>query len=126
MHSVSIYQLSPYQGRKDSNMASKVSVKEESKLDRLIEHVMVHYRWIFVMFLLPVSFLYDIIFYLRNWIVFKLSSAPKKHLQKVQTVQRQVKKWHEEGGTKNMCTARPGMHLNIRMIRTSYGPYPII
>ena len=110
MHSASISQLSPYQGRKDSSMASKMSVKEESKLDKLIEHVMVHYRWIFVMFLLPVSFLYDIIFYLRNWIVFKLSSAPKKHLQKVQTVQRQVKKWHEEGSTKNMCTARPGMY----------------
>ena len=105
-------------------MAKNMAV-EESKLDKLIEHVMVHYRWIFVMFLLPVSFLYDIMFYLRNWIVFKLSSAPKKHLQKVQTVQRQVKKWHEEGSTKNMCTARPGMYLNIGIIRTSHRPYLI-
>ena len=98
-------------------MAKNMSIKEESKLDKLIEHVMVHYRWIFVMFLLPVSFLYDIMFYLRNWIVFKLSSAPKKHLQKVQAVQKQVRKWREEGSTKNMCTARPG----ILMIYISTG-----
>ena len=88
---------------------------EESKLDRLIEHVMVHYRWIFVMFLLPVSFLYDIMFYLRNWIVFKLSSAPKKHLQKVQNVQKQVRNWREAGGLKPMCTARPGAHITLLM-----------
>ena len=33
--------------------------------DALVEHIIVHYRWVFVMFLLPVSFLYDIYFYTR-------------------------------------------------------------
>ncbi len=86
-------------------------------MDAVIEHVMVHYRWVFVLFLLPVSFLYDIYFYLRNAIVFRLSSAPKKHLQKVQRVQAQVRKWRQEGERKPMCTARPGKDLIVTLLR---------
>ena len=56
----------------------------------LAEHIIVHYRFIFVMFLLPVSFLYDIWFYTRNKIVFAMSSAPTKHKEKVLGIQRQV------------------------------------
>jgi len=29
-------------------------------LDSIVEHVIVHYRWVFVMFLLPVSLAFDI------------------------------------------------------------------
>lgn len=76
--------------------------------DAFVEHVVVHYRWIFVMFLLPVSFLYDIYFFARNWIVFRMSSAPKKHLEKVRKVQSQVRAWKASGSDRPMCTARPG------------------
>ena len=55
-----------------------------------IEHVIVHYRFIFVMFLLPVSCLYDLWFYTRSKIVFALSSAPTRHKEKVAFVQQQV------------------------------------
>ena len=55
-----------------------------------LEHVIVHYRFIFVMFLLPVSCLYDLWFYTRSKIVFALSSAPDKHKEKVADVQHQV------------------------------------
>merc|ERR1711953_1126749 len=58
--------------------------------DSIVEHIIVHYRFIFVMFLLPVSFLYDIWFYTRNKIVFAMSSAPTKHKEKVLGIQRQV------------------------------------
>ena len=76
--------------------------------DGLIEHIIVHYRWIFVLFLLPVSFFYDIYFYTRNRIVFYFSSAPKKHLQKVQKIQEQVRERKDKQIDKPMCTARPG------------------
>ena len=59
-------------------------------IEPLAEHIIVHYRFIFVMFLLPVSFLYDIWFYTRNKIVFAMSSAPTKHKEKVLGIQRQV------------------------------------
>ena len=77
-------------------------------MDRLIEHVIINYRWIFVLFLLPISLFYDIYFYARNFIVFKLNSAPKKHNEKVRNVQRQVREWADSGSTRPMCTARPG------------------
>lgn len=58
---------------------------------RGLEYILMNYRWIFVcLFLLPVSVVYDVWYYLRNYIIFKLNSAPKKHDQKVQEVQRQV------------------------------------
>ncbi len=56
-----------------------------------LEHILIHYRWIFVcLFLLPLSVSYDIYIYLRAWIVFKMNSAPHKHDEKVKEVQRQV------------------------------------
>lgn len=57
-----------------------------------MEYILVNYRWIFVIFfLMPVSVLYDLYFYIRNWIVFRLNSAPHKHDEKVEDVRRQVK-----------------------------------
>lgn len=60
------------------------------KSDNLIEHILINYRWIFVLFLLPISFIYDLYFYIRSWYVFKVNSAPKKHHDKVRYVQKQV------------------------------------
>jgi len=76
--------------------------------DSIVEHVIVHYRWVFVMFLLPVSAVYDLWYYTRNKIVFALSSAPSKHKEKVANIQKQVREYHTTGSGKGMCTARPG------------------
>ena len=77
-------------------------------MDSVVEHIIVHYRFIFVMFLLPVSFIYDIWFWARNKMVFAMSSAPTKHKEKVADIQRQVREYHARGEGKGMCTARPG------------------
>ncbi|CAH1153510.1 unnamed protein product [Phaedon cochleariae] len=77
--------------------------------DNLVEYILVHYRWVFVcLFLLPVSFVFNIWLYLRNWLVLKLSSAPQQHNNKVKHVQKQVLNWDENGRKTKMCTARPG------------------
>ncbi|XP_064604727.1 delta(24)-sterol reductase-like [Liolophura sinensis] len=83
---------------------------------RGLEYILMNYRWIFVcLFLLPVSVVYDVWYYLRNYIIFKLSSAPKRHDQKVQDVQRQVRQWRDGGARSYMCTARPGwMNVCLR------------
>lgn len=83
---------------------------------RGLEYILVHYRWIFViLFLLPLSLAYDLFFYTRNWLVFKMSSAPHKHDEKVKHVQKQVKVWKESGCQTKMCTARPGwMAVSLR------------
>jgi hypothetical protein len=58
---------------------------------RGLAYVLINYRWLFVVFfLMPLSVVYDLYFYLRNWIVFRLNSAPHKHDEKVEDVKRQV------------------------------------
>ena len=48
-------------------------------------------RWVFVvLFLLPMSLLYDVYYYARCWIIFKFNSAPKHHANKLAAVQKQV------------------------------------
>lgn len=56
-----------------------------------LEILLVDYRWIIVcFFLLPMSFLYNLWFYLRNAYIFYMNSAPKAHEKKVQNIQKQV------------------------------------
>lgn len=74
-----------------------------------VEYVIVHQRWIFVcLFLLPISVVFDVYYYVRAWIIFKMCSAPKLHDQRVRDIQRQVREWRKAGDKKFMCTGRPG------------------
>ncbi|KAK3089419.1 hypothetical protein FSP39_003484 [Pinctada imbricata] len=76
---------------------------------RGVEYIIKHYRWVFViLFLLPMSVVFDLYMYIRNWIVFKMNSAPKMHDARVKYVQQQVKQWNQDGRKSKMCTARPG------------------
>ncbi|MEI6333018.1 MAG: FAD-binding protein [Methylococcaceae bacterium] len=80
-----------------------------SKTNRLFEHILTHYRGLFAtLFLLPVSALYSAYTTTRNLIVFKLSSAPVKHEQRVQKLIRQIEEWKKNGATEKLCTARSG------------------
>lgn len=78
------------------NLKIKISgslKKVGEMMDILLEHIMTNYRWVFVIFfLLPLSFLFEIFNYGRNWIVFNLSTAPRQHGKKVKEVQKQVSK----------------------------------
>lgn len=63
----------------------------EFKGESFMEILLVDYRWIIACFLLlPVSFLYDLFFYVRNAIIFYLNTAPSAHDEKVRKIQRQV------------------------------------
>lgn len=58
-----------------------------------LDYVIVHQRWIFVcLFLLPLSVVFDVYYYVRAWLIFKMCSAPKQHDQRVRDIQRQVSK----------------------------------
>lgn len=62
------------------------------KGETLMEILLIDYRWIIVcFFLLPMSFLYNLWFEVRNAIIFHLNSAPRVHDQKVKKVQQQVR-----------------------------------
>lgn len=58
-----------------------------------LDYVIIHQRWIFVcLFLLPLSVIFDVYYYVRAWMIFKMCSAPKLHDQRVRDIQRQVSK----------------------------------
>ena len=79
------------------------------KLDQLFEHVLTHYRGIFAtIFLLPISAVYNAYTGFRNWVSFRLSSAPAKHDARVREVIRQIEDWKKEGAMQKLCTARSG------------------
>lgn len=61
------------------------------KGETFMEILLVDYRWLIVcFFLLPMSFLYNLWFYVRNAIIFHLNSAPRAHDTKVKKIQQQV------------------------------------
>ncbi|XP_069949667.1 delta(24)-sterol reductase-like isoform X2 [Cherax quadricarinatus] len=74
-----------------------------------LEYILLHYRWVVVVFfLLPASLCFDVYYYTRSWIIFKLNSAPEHHEIRVKDVQRQVREWNINSEAVPMCTARPG------------------
>ncbi|XP_072032621.1 delta(24)-sterol reductase-like [Amphiura filiformis] len=74
-----------------------------------LEYILINYRWILSCFvLMPLTVLYNVVFFVRNWIIFRLNSAPKLHDRRVADIQKQVKQWKEDGCKQPMCTSRPG------------------
>jgi len=75
-------------------------------MGKILEFIVTQ-RWLFAIFLLPISFFYDIFWYLRSkWVLF-VGSAPRKHQERVNFVQKQVLDWQTLGNGRKMCTARP-------------------
>lgn len=87
-------------------------------MGRILEFI-VSQRWLFALFLLPISFLYDIYWFLRSkWVLFR-GSAPRKHKERVEFVQKQVLDWQKIGNGRKMCTARPTW-MSITQQRITY------
>lgn len=76
----------------------------------MLEYLLTHYRWIFVcLFLLPISAVYKVFWFLRNKVIYLLASAPKLHKKRVQAIQQQIRAWRSIEQTETyMCTGRPG------------------
>lgn len=83
----------------------------------LLETIVIEYRWVLVcLFLLPLSFLYNLSTVIRERLVFLLKSDPKQHNSKVLRAQRQVKVFRtaleayagDVSARPILCTSRPG------------------
>lgn len=61
---------------------------------------------IIVVFCLPLSFLYECIFTLRNWLYWTFLMSPERHDERVKQVQEEVMTWVKAGSPRPMCTAR--------------------
>lgn len=88
-----------------------------TKLEQLFEHVLTHHRGLFAtLFLLPVSAIYGAYASIRNWIAFRMSSAPAKHDARVEGVIRQIEDWKQQGAGQKLCTARSGWKTMSEMV----------
>ena len=58
-------------------------------------------------FLLPVSYIWDLVSFWSITLHFWMSSGAESHAEKVGRVQEQVRRWRREGRGRKMCTARP-------------------
>lgn len=69
----------------------KTFIMAAVKPETFLEYIIIEYRWLLVITaLMPLSFLWKIWATVRNYVVFKMNSAPKAHERKVRDVQRQV------------------------------------
>ena len=91
----------------------EVKVKDDIKDDPnsgVMYYLMNNHLWIFAIWLVPISLIYDIFWWARTRINFLVCSSNSnlRHDQKVQEVQDQVEAWKASGCDQPMCTARPG------------------
>lgn len=79
-------------------------------------HYLTEYRGIVILLVvLPLSFLFEAYFTIRNFIFQKLHAAPLLHDARVKDIQAQVRRWKESGTKKMMCTARrPWLTMSTR------------
>lgn len=82
------------------------------------------HRPIFVLlFLLPLTVVFEGFWYLRNLYVFRSGAAPQHHERRVREVQEQVRAWARAGRKEMMCTARPGwqtMSLRVGKYKSTF------
>lgn len=83
--------------------------EKPTRLERCVEFIMFRFRWIFVVpILLPLSFLFNTVFEIRNKLIHLVNSAPNAHVRKVKYIQEQLKEWNENGRRTKLVNARPG------------------
>ncbi|TRY78727.1 hypothetical protein TCAL_09304 [Tigriopus californicus] len=78
-------------------------------LHGMLSWLVVKCPWIPVLFLIPCCIIYDTIAFIRfRWASIFHSRDTRRHEERVQHVQEQVREWKKSGSTATMCTARPG------------------
>lgn len=79
----------------------------QQKQAGLFEYILTNYRGVFAtIFLLPISVAYNVYLSLRNKISFAFHSAPAKHDERVEGIQKQIEQWIQEGAKQQLCTSR--------------------
>jgi Delta24-sterol reductase len=78
----------------------------------LVKFIVTDHRWIVVcLFLLPLSFLFDLYWHIRNIIIFRFGKSSLNHEAKVKGIQEQLKNADPK---KKLCTSRSGwMTMNV-------------
>lgn len=92
---------------RDEAAAALAAFKKTKGHALLINWATNHHTVLVVCFALPLSFLYDSYYMIRNWYVQVFLAAPLLHEERVAHIQAQVREWNAKGRPNKMCTARP-------------------
>lgn len=83
-----------------------MGVKKEKGDMNLIDYIMTYHQWIFVIWIVPISVLYDCFWFIRTRLSYTLTNTKGSHEERVKDVQAQVREWRASGAKTPMCTAR--------------------
>ena len=80
-----------------------------NKRKSLLEIFLTKYRGTFAtLFLLPISFWYELYLNTKKKISFWMQTAPKKHDKRVEKVRQQLLQWQKDGCKEKLTTGRSG------------------
>ena len=77
--------------REDVTTSELENTAKLGGLARFLNYVAKHHLWVFALLIIPVSLIYDCLWYVRLRISYLVSSGQKNHDQRVADVQRQVR-----------------------------------
>lgn len=79
--------------------------------------LLIYFRWIIIVpVVLPMSFLFDKFWTIRNYLMTK--HAPQLHDQRVKKIQQQIEEWIRKGKPGRLCTARKNwLNTSVRFAK---------
>jgi hypothetical protein len=108
-------------------MSTKVQQRQDffTQLKELIwswfSWCLIYFRWIIIVpVVLPMSFLFDKFWIVRNYFLQK--KAPQLHDKRVQDIQKQIQHWIDQGRPGKLCTARKNwLNTSLRFAKYKEG-----
>ena len=83
------------------------SGRNSNIIKKILNYITVNHIWVFTIFFVPISLVYDCIATLRTHLVYFYTDTSTSHEERVKNVQRQVRDYIKSGSDKGMCTSRP-------------------
>eukprot|EP00899_Mesostigma_viride_P019002 jgi/Mesvir1/27102/Mv20784-RA.1 len=79
--------------------------------------ILVQFRWLIVVpIVLPMSFLFDLYWRVRDWYYKVWKRAPEEHDKRVKHIQTQMNNWRKSGSKELLCTSRkPWLTISTRV-----------
>jgi delta24-sterol reductase len=95
-------------GSMSPNSVEDIALQQMEGIPAVAKFCTKHRTPIVIAFVLPMSLIFDVFFYLRSQFILWSNSAPGLHDLRVQNIQEQVRQWNAAGRKQKLATARPG------------------
>jgi delta24-sterol reductase len=106
-------------GSMSPNSIEDIALQQMEGIPAVVKFLTKHRTPLVIAFVLPMSLIFDVFFYLRSQFIFWSNSAPGLHDLRVEKIQAEIRQWNAAGRKQQLTTARPGW-VNIS---PKYGEY---